>query len=312
MNKSNYTMRDSFINAIGNFMESDEKIWFLTADLGAPALDKIRNCFPTRFINTGLSEQNLVNLATGLALEGAVVYGYAIAPFITMRAYEQIRVNLAISSQKRAINVNLIGLGAGLSYPVSGPTHHCLEDIAIMRLLPGMSVISPSDSVVTEAFAEYTIRTGGPKYLRFDAKPLPVIYDAIPASTLANGFCELKKGKDVCLIATGIMTHKALSVAETLSNIGVVDLFMPKPCNQKLLLSLLSNYTKIITLEEGLLDSGGIDSFIRALLADCSPAVTIKSVGFSDRYIFDLGSREALHKIAGIDLESICRMVVAG
>jgi transketolase len=107
------TMRDAFIGTLCDRMATDETIFFLAADLGAPALDRIRDQFPDRFINVGIAEQNLVNVATGLALEGFTVYTYAIAPFITMRAYEQARVNLAISSQIRPINVTMLGLGGG-------------------------------------------------------------------------------------------------------------------------------------------------------------------------------------------------------
>ena len=97
----------------------------MTDDMGAPVLDKLKVDFKSRFINVGIAEQNLINVATGLALEGFAVYAYAIAPFF-MRAYEQIRVNLALSGQFKEINVNMIGVGSGVSYEVSGPTHHCL------------------------------------------------------------------------------------------------------------------------------------------------------------------------------------------
>src|SRR5208337_5213045 len=108
------------------------------ADFGSPKLDKLREDFSDRFINVGIAEQNLVNVSTGLALEGYTVYAYAIAPFLVMRAFEQIRNNMSLLYHTRELNVNLIGVGAGLSYDVSGPTHHSVEDIAIIRTLPNM------------------------------------------------------------------------------------------------------------------------------------------------------------------------------
>ena len=146
------TMRDVLIEAIYKKMALDERVFFLSADFGAPALDKLRKDFGDRFINVGIAEQNLVNIATGLALEDCIVYAYAIAPFLTMRAYEQIRLSLSISAQIKPVNVNLIGVGGGLSYDVAGPTHHCLEDISLMRLLPNMTVFSPSDWKLAENF----------------------------------------------------------------------------------------------------------------------------------------------------------------
>src|SRR4030043_1921021 len=147
LTKEPRVLRDIFIEKIHKKMETDESIFFLSADFGSPALDSLRDEFKNRFINVGIAEQNLINVASGLALEGYTVYAYAIAPFLTMRAYEQIRQNLAISSQIRPVNVNLIGVGAGLSYDVTGPTHHCLEDACIMRVLPNFVVFSPADYV---------------------------------------------------------------------------------------------------------------------------------------------------------------------
>ena len=191
------TMRDAFIGNLCDRMATDDAIFFLAADLGAPALDRIRDQYSERFINVGIAEQNLINVATGLALEGFNVYTYAIAPFITMRAYEQARVNLAISSQIRPINVTMLGLGGGVSYVVSGPTHHCLEDLAIMRLLPNMSVYCPSDWIVATQLVDHTRTTIGPKYIRFDGKALPAIH-ADPASVdLNQGFVQVVSGQEI-------------------------------------------------------------------------------------------------------------------
>ena len=169
-------MRDAFLERIWHAMNDDEKIFFVTADFGSPVLDKIREHFSNRFVNVGIAEQNLINVSAGLALEGYTVFSYAIASFITMRCYEQIRVNLALLSQVRQMNVNLIGVGAGYSYVVSGPTHQCFEDITLMRALPNVEVLSPSDHVIASKMFDRCISNKGPKYLRLDAQALPVIY----------------------------------------------------------------------------------------------------------------------------------------
>ncbi|MGA0345618.1 MAG: hypothetical protein ACO3N9_03645 [Alphaproteobacteria bacterium] len=126
-------MRDALLEKIWQRMAHDETVFFVSSDFGSPVLDKIRSDFGERFINVGIAEQNLINVSAGLALEGFNVFSYAIAPFITMRCFEQNRVNLALLSEARKINVNLIGVGAGYSYVVSGPTHQSYEDITIMR-----------------------------------------------------------------------------------------------------------------------------------------------------------------------------------
>ena len=129
-------MRDALLRRIHGAMEADQSIFFVSADFGSPVLDRIRADYPERFVNVGIAEQNLINVSAGLALEGYKVFAYAIAPFITMRCFEQIRVSLALLSEVRPMNVNLIGVGAGYSYVVSGPTHQCYEDITLMRGCP--------------------------------------------------------------------------------------------------------------------------------------------------------------------------------
>ena len=303
------TMRDAFIEAVYERMREDHSIFFLSADLGAPALDKLRQDFKDRFINVGIAEQNLINVATGLALENYVVYAYAIAPFITMRAYEQIRQNLSISSQIKPLNVNLIGLGAGLSYGLSGPSHHCLEDISIMRLMPNFMVFSPSDWKLARDFVDYSIKVRMPKYLRFDGESLPLIYDKIDDLILEKGFYELLKGKKVCLVSTGFMTHRALKVAKELQNVGVIDVFLLKPLDETSLFEALKKYEHIITIEEAFINNGGLDSLISKIFRERQFDVKLKNLGFNDKYVFEVGNRNYLHKLNGLDERSIVKVI---
>jgi transketolase len=307
------TMRDCFIDGVYRRMKENRNIFFLCADFGSPKLDQIREKISDRFINVGIAEQNLINVATGLALEGFTVYVYAIAPFLVMRPYEQIRINLSLHAQLKKININLIGVGAGLSYDVSGPTHHCLEDITIMRALPHMEVFSPSDWVLAESFVDYSLNTAKPKYLRFDGKPLPNIYQDRAVINIEDGFCELKKGSRACFVSTGIMTHKALEAAEMLKKenieVGVIDLFLLKQGNADRLYEALKKYQVLVTLEEAFINKGGLDSFILFLLNKKASAIKVKNMGFADRYIFDIGSRDYLHKINKLDTLSMMESV---
>jgi len=302
-------MRDVLIERIYQKMADDEKIFFLSADLGSPVLDKVREQFEDRFINVGIAEQNLINVSTGLAFEGFTVYAYAIAPFLTMRAYEQLRVNLSLSSELMELNVNLIGVGAGLSYDVSGPTHHCVEDIIIMRALPNFITISPSDCVIAESVVDYTIGVKKPKYIRLDGKPVAQIYEKTEDFCLERGFCELIKGEKVCIVATGFMTHKALNAAKRLHedniNVGVLDMIILKPVNEELLSDTLKNYEYIITIEEGFINKGGLDSLILNIINKYQLDIRLKNLGFDDKYVFGLGGRDHLHNINNLDEESI-------
>jgi len=306
-------MREVLIEGIYQRMEQDQSLFFVTADFGSPRLDALREKYQDRFINVGIAEQNLINISTGLALEGFTVYAYAIAPFLTMRAYEQIRVNLSLHAQLKEVNVNLIGVGAGLSYDVSGPTHHCLEDISIMRTLPNITLFSPSDWKLTEKFIDYSIRIKKPKYLRLDGKPLPQIYDSIEDSEFQNGFKELMKGEKICLVSTGYMSHKALRVANLLNErqirVGVIDLFMLKPLNEELFSESINPYDYVITLEEAFINKGGLDSLVTNILTRRNSKFRIKRMGFEDTYIFDMGSREHLHRLNHLDEESIIKNI---
>lgn len=303
------TMRDVFIETIRKRMHQDDRLFFISADFGSPALDKLRVDFKDRFINVGIAEQNLINVATGLAVEGYTVYAYAIAPFITMRAYEQIRVNLSISSQIKPVNVNLIGVGGGVSYDMSGPTHHCLEDISIMRLLPNFTVFSPSDWKLAEDFVDYSISVKMPKYIRFDGKPLPSIYEDVEGLSVENGFYELKNGETVCLVSTGYMTHRALKAAKGFHDVGVIDMFILKPVNEELLFETLKNYECIISLEEAFINNGGLDCIISNVLHKYQANIKFKKLGFDDKYVFDLGNRDHLHKINNLDEEGIIKAI---
>ncbi len=302
-------MRDVLIDRIYDLMHTNEDIFFISADFGAPALDRLRGEFEDRFVNVGIAEQNLINIATGLALEGALVYVYSIAPFLSMRAYEQIRTNLAMLSQIRELNVNLIGVGAGLSYDVTGPTHHCLEDICVMRVLPNMMVFSPCDCVTVDAFAKYTVKVKKPKYIRLDGKAQPRVYLKEEIISFEDGFCELRKGTDICLISTGYMTHKALEVAEKLESTGistcVVDIFMLKPLNLDLLSTVIAGYEHVATIEESFINKGSLDAIVSGIIINNKLRTSMATFGFRDRYVYEVGSREQLHRMNGLDTESI-------
>jgi transketolase len=305
-------MRDAFLERIWCAMAEDSKIFFVCADFGSPVLDKIRADFPGRFANVGIAEQNLINVAAGLALEGHTVFAYAIAPFITMRCYEQARVNLALLSEVRPMNVNLIGVGAGYSYVVSGPTHQCYEDITLMRALPNFQILSPADHVSASAMFDRCVAAPGPKYLRFDAQVLPVVYnDTVPA--LASGFHAHRSGDSVCLVATGYMVHTALKVADSLGaegvQVGVIDLFDLARFDFGAFQAALVPYKGIVSMEEGFRGRGGMDSMIFEFLSRRGLPHKMHNVGVEGGYRFELGSRLELHEQVGIGPESVLSQV---
>lgn len=295
-------MRDVFLQSLYEKMENNEKIFFVTADFGSPILDKIRDEYPDRFINVGIAEQNLVNVATGLALEGFTVYAYAIAPFITMRCFEQIRVNVSVLSHVRAMNINFIGVGAGVSYAMSGPTHHCLEDLSIMKTLPNMEVFSPSDYKISEAYVERTLSIKKPKYIRFDAKPMIALEDEI--KNFNDGFRVLQKGKQLALISTGYMSQKAIDIVKKF-DITLIDIYLLNNYNKETLEKELTNINTIITLEEGFKGCGGLDAEINFNFKNKK----IVNLGFEKKYTFEIGSREFVHEENDLGIDNISNII---
>jgi len=299
-------MRDALLESIFDAMKKDPSIFFVSADFGSPIIDKIKSEKPDRFINVGIAEQNLINVSSGLALEGFKVFAYAIAPFITMRCFEQIRVNLALLSKVRPINVNLIGVGAGYSYVVSGPTHQCYEDITLMRTMPNMQVLSISDEVMAKFTPEYCLSLVGPKYIRLDAQILPIINhdDTIDFN---KGFVERRKGLDALIISTGYMTHTAIKIADLLKkeniNLGIVDLFNISHFNHDNLNKIFSSYHKIISMEEGFSGRGGMDSMLFNHLSQYNLKLPLLNIGVTPEYRFEIGSRERLHEEVGIGIK---------
>ncbi len=303
---NNTTMRDAFFDALYEIALKDRNIIVISADMGAPSLDKYREKLAEQFINVGIAEQNMVNVATGLALEGKKVFVYAIMPFATLRCYEVIKVNLSLMN----IPVTIIGVGAGFGYDDSGPTHHSTEDIAIMRALPNMTVLSPSDSIMAAKFAQMSCQMPTPNYVRLDREMLPIIYQK--DADFADGLSVLKTGKDICIVATGNMVHRAMEVADKLNeqaiSTGVIDLYRIKPINQKLLLGSLSKSKRIVTLEEHLL-AGGLGSAVLEILADNDKSWPIKRLGIQDKYLYAYGGRKNIQSLCGLDTSSVTKTI---
>lgn len=312
MNNRPLAMRDALLQRICDAMADDQHLFFVCADFGSPVLDSIRERFPKRFINVGIAEQNLINISAGLAIEGYTVFAYAIAPFITMRCYEQIRVSLALLSQVRPLNVNLIGVGAGYSYVVSGPTHQCYEDLTLMRAMPNMAVYSPADHVTAAALFDACVTLGGPKYLRLDAQVLPALYTEQPPD-IDTGFHVHRPGKNLCLLATGYMVHTALKVADRKAEegqqIGLIDLFNLASFDAERLAATLSAYDGIVTLEEGFRGRGGLDAMLFDFCARRQLSARLLNIGVEGGYRFELGSRSELHEQVSIGENAVTRRV---
>lgn len=259
-------MRNALVDSLCKLAEDDPDIWLLTGDLGFSVLERFSERFPERFINVGVAEQNMAGVAAGLALSGKRVVIYSIVNFATLRCLEQIRNDICA----HGANVVIVGVGAGYSYGAQGYTHHGLEDISIMRALPGLDVTAPANRIEAEAVLRAAMRRDGPTYIRLEK-------DAGVAASLP--LAEIERGRMVCyrqgeqaaIVATGGMLAEALGAAEQLASKGlsVAVWSCPwlTPLDTSTLCELTQRHDVILTAEEGVVN-GGLGSATALALAN--------------------------------------------
>jgi len=299
--------RDVLFDEIHRVAAKDDRVIVLTADMGAIKLAKFKESFRERYINVGIAEQSGISIAAGLALRGKIVFVYGIVPFITLRCFEQIKVDLCTMK----LPVTVIGIGAGFAYGLDGPTHHAIEDIAVMRALPEMTIFSPSDPVSVEQVTRIAYASPGPKYIRLDKGYYSVIYKTEHDFSL--GLAVHRKGEDVTIISTGTMVHNALAVSDELAkqsiSCGVVDLYRIKPVNAPLLLRAVEGSKLVVTLEDHSI-IGGIGSVVSEVLADNRVSVPLKRIGVNDQYSFTYGNTECLQALHGLGVNAVVTKLI--
>ena len=292
-------LRDKLINKIYNKALNNKDIYFFSADLGAKALDAFRENLKEQFFHTGISEQNMINVATGFALEKKIVFTYAMIPFLTARAYEQVKFSAILNTP-----MNVVGVGSGFSYDDAGPTHYGIEDIGYMNAVPNVNIYSPSSLKAVEKVTQISLQRKTLNYIRLDRKELPEIYENEEILDIN----EILKGTKKCIVSNGYMLHKIYNFAKE-NNFALIDIFKIKPFNVELFYDLVKGYEKIYIVEEHFISSG-IGSIILNALNEANIKLDIKKIGIRERFYFENGGREYLHKLAGIDLENIKRIIL--
>ena len=291
-------MRDVFISRLHEFAVRDERIVFLACDFGAPSLDSFRKELPKQFLNVGIAEQNAISFAAGLALGGKKVFVYSIASFITLRCFEELKLDLSLMR----LPVTILAVGACYAYSFDGPTHHASEDISILRTLPHFRIFSPSDNVTTSMMAEEAANSKEPVYLRLDRGRYPIYPRSVP--DFRKGFRVLREGTSLAFVATGAMVHRAMEVAEELETKGisvkVIDLFCLKPFDCAELLKAMNTCKKVATIEEHSIN-GGLGSIIAEVLVDHGANIPCRRFGISDDLLAGYGNRHELQKERGLE-----------
>ena len=287
-------LRTAFIDTLRELARIDDRIFLLTADMGYSVFETFRDEFPDRFLNTGIAEQNTIGVAAGLASRGKIVFVYSIIPFVTMRCFEQVRLDLAYNF----MNVKLVGVGAGLTYGPLGSSHHALEDIAIMRSLPDMTVLCPGDPIETRELIKRSFEYEGPVYIRLGKNGEPKIHPDETRIEIGKSITVLK-GNDLALITTSNMLETGKKWVEEWKqdgvNVSLISMPSLKPFDSYTVKNLIDKEIPIITLEEHSI-IGGLGSIISQVIATTGKPVKFQQIGINDKFSHVVGGHEFQRK----------------
>ncbi len=301
-------MRDAFVDQLTRLAKKDRNIFFITADLGFGVFDDFSTRFPDQYLNIGVAEQNMVGVATGLALEGRKVFTYSIANFATLRCLEQIRNDASYHDT----NITVVASGGGFTYGSLGMSHHATEDIAIMRALPGVTVVSPCTAWETYHATKALTELKGVGYLRIEKGG----FQKPPKKNLnykIGKAIEMISGKDITIITTGGIINESLKAAKNLLAEGisaqVVSMHTIKPIDENFIRKCAQKTKKIITVEEHN-KIGGLGSAVSEVLAQNNLNCKLKVMALDDVFSSVVGSQDFLRSHYKLDHKEIFKNTI--
>lgn len=294
--------RDSYGNALAKLGAEHENLVVLDADLsGATKTGVFKKAFPDRHFNCGIAESNMISVAAGLSTTGLVPFASSFAMFAAGRAFEQVRNSIGYPH----LNVKIGATHGGISVGEDGASHQCCEDFALMRSIPGMTVICPADDVEAQAAVKAAYEMDGPVYLRFGRLAVPVFHEEGFAFQIGKGEI-LRDGTDVAIIANGLMTYEAIVAGEQLAQMGIhamiINMATIKPLDEELVLKAAKKCGRIITCEEHSV-IGGLGEAVCGLLSEKLPT-PVRRIGVNDEFGHS-GPAAALLKAFGLSAEHI-------
>jgi len=303
-------MRDTFVRTLTGLAGTRPDVMLISADLGFGVLEDFASRFPRQFLNAGIAEQNMTGIAAGLALEGRTVFTYSLGSFPTVRCLEQIRNDVCY----HGANVRIVTVGGGMSYGAVGASHHATEDLAIMRSLPNMVVISPGDLWEAEEATKALFDIRGPVYLRLDKSAAPATNGAAERFELGKARTVLD-GSDVTLAATGGTVGEAIRAAGILASHGVsarvLSIHTLKPFDNISLSAAARETGGILTIEEHAVEGGLGGAVAESLLESHSIPGFFARLGLRNCFSSVVGSQAYLRKVYGLDAESIADAALA-
>ena len=297
-------MRTAFFHALYELAEHDERINLIVGDLGFGVVEPFARRFPNRFLNVGVAEQNMTGVAAGMALSGKVVFTYSIANFPTLRCLEQVRNDLCYHNA----NVKIVAVGGGFAYGPLGMTHHATEDLAIMRVLPGMVVVAPGDPVEAELATRAIAKESGPCYLRLGRAGERTVHQSDVVFRLGEAI-KVRDGGDLTLISTGGLLSTTVQVAAHLEKDGiharVLSMHTVKPLDIQAILAAARETRAIVTIEEHSV-LGGLGGAVAEVLAESGELrVPFKRLGLPSVFSSYVGDQEYLRSAYGLSENGI-------
>ena len=300
-------MRNAFADEITKLAQQREDIVLLSGDIGNRLFDKFKEVAPGRFFNCGVAEANMVGVAAGMAASGLRPVCYTIASFLTYRVIEQIRLDLGYHHQR----VILVGTGAGLSYASLGSTHHSVEDMGMLRLIPGLAVLAPGDEKELRPALRAALDYPGPVYIRIGKKGEPVVHENEPTFAIGKAF-RLSEGKDAWILALGNTLPMAAEAAEKLAakgvSCGVASMGSLKPLDTVLLAEVFASAKVVATLEEHSV-LGGLGTAVSEWLAANAAKAKLLSFGTPDEFLHATTHQPSAREWAGLTAESIANRI---
>ena len=301
-------MRDAFIKGLSTLAEADERVVLLTGDLGFKIFDDFARRFPGRFVNAGVAEPNLIGVAAGLALDGFRPFAYSIAPFATLRCFEQIRNDICHHN----LPVTVVGVGGGYSYGTNGPTHHALEDIGAMRTLPNMTVLCPGDPVEAELSVRAIGSHAGPVYLRLGRAGDPVVHQDPPDFRIGRAI-TIQQGTDCTLISTGgilpVVVEASHRLREHSVRARVVSMHTVKPLDSATLEECCTGGAPVFTIEEHG-PAGGLGSALGEWLVARQIPCRLISITTREQFAHRSGSQSFLRAEEGLSGQQIAERIL--
>jgi transketolase len=306
-------MRTTFVNELMKLAEKDERIVLITGDMGFSMFEKFKEKFPDRYYNAGIAEQNMVGMAAGLALRGKKPYVYSIIPFLIMRSYEQVRVDVCYHE----LDVKFIGSGGGVSYGHLGATHHATEDINLMRGLPNIEIIAPGDPYEAKNAVDKSYLNKKPTYIRLSKNKDPFLHKNLKDEDFEIGkaIC-MKKSGNIAIISTSNMLNQAVEVSNELDNLGIKNSLYSfhtiKPMDKETLDKIFKNYKYIVTMEEhnviGGLYGAIMEEYGKGVINDYS-IEKVLPIAINDKFSHHVGDQNNIRKYFGIDKDSVINKI---